>query len=183
MKLTVDASVHLNALNPAEEGSAASQFLIEKLHGTGADQGVALHEVVVPTLLVVEVAASTARIFDDTDKGIEVAEAVCRLPRQILVPVDDRLMLEAARLAAIRRLRGADAIYAAVAHRSGAALVSRDRQQLERLGPDLTVWKPEEALKHLSSLGEREPAGDQTGEEPASKTNEDPGGEPGKAET
>jgi predicted nucleic acid-binding protein len=53
---------------------------------------------------------------------------------------------EAAQLGAEARLRGADAVYAAVARRFGTILVTRDRQQLERLGPLLSVVTPEELL-------------------------------------
>jgi hypothetical protein len=46
-------------------------YLEEMVRRTEPDQGGPLHEVVVPTLLVVEVAASTARVFDDMDTRIE----------------------------------------------------------------------------------------------------------------
>jgi hypothetical protein len=49
VRLTIDASVHLNALNPAEAGSAASQELLRRVHEVApeADASVA-HEVVSP---------------------------------------------------------------------------------------------------------------------------------------
>jgi len=139
---TIDASVYINGLNPAEEGSPESEAFLEQVyrHPWPAFS---------PTLLLVELAATVARVFDDTGQGIVVAQAVQGLPGQTWVPLDDALADEAARLAARYRVRGADAVYAAVARRYGAALVTRDRQQLERLQPALPVLTPVQALAHL----------------------------------
>jgi predicted nucleic acid-binding protein len=62
---------------------------------------------------------------------------------------------EAGRLGAERRLRGADAIYAAVAHRYRTALITWDRQQLERLQSTLPVLTPTEVL---ADVGDRKKA-------------------------
>jgi predicted nucleic acid-binding protein len=136
---TVDTSVHINALNPAEEGSSDSQAFLEGLFGYP-------WPVYSPTVLLVEVAAAVARVFDDTERGLTVARAVRDLPGQIWVPLDKSLADEAGRLAAERRVRGADAIYAAVAHRYGSSLITWDRQQLERLQSTLPVLTPTEVL-------------------------------------
>lgn len=65
-----------------------------------------------------------------------------RLPHLVVVPLDDRLAEVAAGLAADQGLRGADAIYGAVAVRFGSALVTRDREQGERLAPVITTLHP-----------------------------------------
>nr|BAL56619.1 PilT domain-containing protein [uncultured prokaryote] len=140
----LDASVHLNALNPAEAGSAESQALLERLFGRP-------WPVFSPTLLLVEVAAAVARVFNDPGQGMAVARALRGLPGQVWVGLDEGLAEEAARLAAEHRLRGADGVYAAVARRYGAALVTLDRQQLERLPPDLPVLTPAQALARLEA--------------------------------
>ena len=149
MRFTIDASVHLNALNRFEEHSAESRELFAALHGPSASADPTHHETFVPTLLLVEIAASVARAFDETDRGLHVAQAVLHLPRQTWVPLGGELTVASWRLAAQSRLRGADAVYAAVAERYGTALVTLDRQQLERLAPRLTVWTPAEALSRL----------------------------------
>ncbi|MCD6289472.1 MAG: PIN domain-containing protein [Anaerolineae bacterium] len=141
---TIDASVHINALNSRESGSAESQAFLERVHRHP-------FPVFSPTLLLVEISAVLARVFDDSERGISLARAVYALPGQIWVPLDDALAEEAARLGAKYRLRGADAVYAAVAHRHRATLVTLDRQQLERLPPVLTVRRPLEALEHLNA--------------------------------
>ncbi|MCS7222846.1 MAG: PIN domain-containing protein [Anaerolineae bacterium] len=142
MIFVVDASVHLNALNPAEASSTESQALLKWLFGEP-------WLVVSPTLLLIEVVTAVARVFDDPTRGLAVAEAVRGLPGQVWVSLDENLAREAARLAAEHQLRGADGVYAAVAHWYGAALITLDRQQLERLHPKLLVLTPAEALARL----------------------------------
>ena len=139
---TVDASVHLNALNPSEPGSQASLACLERLV---AQQ----NPILSPTLLLVEVAAATARSLGDAELALQIASALRDLPGQLWIPLDDELAHEAARLGAVARLRGADAVYAAVAHRFGTTLVTRDRQQLERLAGVVPVMTPEELLQTL----------------------------------
>lgn len=142
---TVDASVHINAMNPAELGSANSQAFLEKLHQRP-------WPVFSPTLLLVEVAAAVARATNDTGRGIAMAQAVHGLPGQIWITLDDSLTEEAIQLATEHRLRGADAVYAAVARRHGTTLVTWDRQQLNRLQSVLPVLTPTETLERLAEL-------------------------------
>jgi predicted nucleic acid-binding protein len=142
---TIDTSVHINALNSTEEGSLESQAFLEQASRRP-------WPIFSPTLLLVEVAAAVARAFDNAEKGAMVAQAVRNLPAQIWVPLDESLADEAALLGAERRLRGADAVYAAVARRYGTTLVTRDRQQLERLQATLPAMTPTEALVRLASL-------------------------------
>ncbi len=136
---TLDASVHINAVNVAEPGSAASQACLQQL----IEQHQALFS---PTLLLVELATAAARALDDSALALELALAVRGLPGQVWVALDDDLAAEAARLGAEARLRGADAVYAAVARRFGATLITRDRQQLERLVSLTPVMTPEDFL-------------------------------------
>ena len=140
---TIDASVHINALNPKEEGSAESQAFLEQLCGQP-------WPMFSPTLLLVEVATSVARAKNDANRGIAIAQAIRRIPGQVWAPLDDVLAEEAARLGSEYRLRGDDAVYVAVAKRYGATLATRDRQQLERLPSTLPVLTPIEALTRLA---------------------------------
>ncbi len=139
---TLDASVHINAVNAAEPGSAVSQACLQQL----ITQHQALFS---PTLLLVELAAAAARALDDSALALELALGVRGLPGQVWVALDDELAVEAAQLGVEARLRGADAVYAAVARRYGAALITRDRQQLERLAPLVPVLTPEEVVAML----------------------------------
>lgn len=140
--LTLDASVHLNALDPGEEGSAESQALLDLVFGRP-------WPVFSPTLLLVEIAGAAARALDDHKGGVAVAQAVWGLPGQVWVPLDEALAEAAGQVAAEFRLRGSDAVYAAVARRRGAVLVTRDKQQLTRLRGTLPVLSPAEARDWL----------------------------------
>jgi predicted nucleic acid-binding protein len=142
---TVDASVHVNAASPTEAGAIESHRFIDQLHGRP-------WPVFSPTLLLAEVAAAVARNKNDAAQGMTVAQAVRGLPGQVWVPLDDSLTQEAVRLAAELRLRGADAVYAAVVKRYGTTLVTWDRQQLERLRPAMPVLTPTDALARLAKL-------------------------------
>lgn len=155
MRFTIDASVHLNALNPGEEGSAVSQRFLARVHRPPPPEAVTSpHTVVSPTLLMVEIAAAVARAFDDSERGARLAWAVRELPAQECFALDASLAEAAAEVAAGRRLRGADAVYAAVARRSGSRLVTLDRQQLERLPPAIPTCRPKEALDLLDRASE-----------------------------
>ena len=140
---TVDASVHINALNAAEEGSEASRALLEQVSRQP-------WPVYSPTLLLVELAGAVARVLNDADRGMELARSVRNLPGQTWVALDAALADEATRVAAEHRLRGADAVYAAVACRYGTTLVTRDREQLTRVPPVVSTITPEEALSRLN---------------------------------
>jgi predicted nucleic acid-binding protein len=135
---TVDASVFLNAFNPYEKGHAASRALLDRLRAGPVP-------VIVPNLLRVEVAAAVARGRADAGLARRFADALMRLPHLQAVPLDDQLAASAAGLAADRGLRGADAVYAAVALRFGSTLITGDREQRERLKGLLPVVTPEEA--------------------------------------
>ena len=139
---TLDASVHINALNVTEPGSAASQACLQQLLA----QRQAIFS---PTLLLVELAAAAARALNDAALALELTQAVRGLPGQVWVSLDDALAAEAAQLGAEARLRGADAVYAAVARRYGATLITRDRQQLERLAALVSVMTPEDVVAML----------------------------------
>ena len=136
---TIDASVLTNALNSREQGSEESRKFLAQVEQENC-------EIVCPTLLIPEMAAALSRALDDHKRGMAFAMAVRDLPNLILVPLDDSLAVAAAELAARYRLRGADAVYAAVAKYHPATLVTNDRQQLERLSGVLPVMRPAQAL-------------------------------------
>lgn len=139
---TVDASVFLNAFNPYEEGHEESKALLARF-GQNATP------VIVPNLLQVEVAAAIARGRGDAGLARRFAEALLRLPHLVTVALDDRLAAAAAGIAADQRLRGADAVYGAVALRFGSGLVSRDEEQRERLAGVVPTFHPSEVREKL----------------------------------
>lgn len=87
---------------------------------------------IAPELLLVEVAAAIAR-QTKLPEDAQTAVNYLRQPGSMqLVPMDSTLLLDAADLAGRFSLKGADAIYVAVAHQKALPLLSWDKEQLER---------------------------------------------------
>jgi predicted nucleic acid-binding protein len=137
--VTVDASVFVNALSPDEDGSDQSAEFIYQLKR----QDVAF---VQPTLFVPEVVASIARKQESAEIGIEILHELRKIPNLTLVDLDDDFADFASEVAANHRLRGSDAVYAAVALRFGTELITLDKEQLERLPKVLSVRAPTPSL-------------------------------------
>jgi predicted nucleic acid-binding protein len=116
---TIDASVFLNAFNPLEDGHIDSLAFLAEVRRQAVP-------VIVPTLLLPELSATIARGRNDEALARSFATSVARLPGLLLVPLDSALAHQAVTVAAQARLRGSDAVYAAVAQRFGASLVTRD---------------------------------------------------------
>jgi len=133
--VTVDASVFVNALSPDEEGSETSAEFISQLKQGGA-------MFIQPTLFVLEVVASIARKQGDTELALEVLQELKKIPNLTLLDLDHSFADFASEVAANHRLRGSDAVYAAVALRFGTELITLDKEELERLPKVLTVKKP-----------------------------------------
>jgi predicted nucleic acid-binding protein len=141
-RYTVDASVFVNAFNPHEAGHAESLLILSATQERG-------DPVIVPALLVPEVASAIARATDDGRGAIQYANAMAALPHLTFVSLTAAVARQAADLAATHRLRGADAVYVAVARRYGTILVSRDDEQRTRGAAIVVCQTPEEALKGL----------------------------------
>ena len=136
---TVDASVFLNAFNPYEAGHEESHRLLARMQERSTP-------IIVPTLLLPEVAAAVSRGREDDDLTREFTATLSRLPHLVLVPLDTTLAQQAADVTARYRLRGSDAVYVAVALRFGSTLISLDREQRERVANTLPVYQPAEIL-------------------------------------
>ena len=80
-----------------------------------------------------------------------MAEALLALPSVRWVALDDSLARLAAELAAKHRLRGADAVYAAVALSHRCELVSLDQEHLTRLTSVVNTMIPSEALARIQN--------------------------------
>lgn len=138
VRYTIDASVFVNAFNPHERGHAESLAVLEHVHERGAP-------LLLPVLVLPEVASAIARATGDEEAALEYAAAIAALPHATLVTLTPAVAREAAQLAATNRLRGADAIYAAVARRYATTLVTRDDQQRLRAAAVVACVTPEEA--------------------------------------
>lgn len=137
---TLDASVVTRSYDRADPAYTDCLALVD-----GLDQHAI--PIIVPRLLITEIAGSLRRILGDPIRARLGSEAWTRLPHVQLVTLDDALLDEAALLAADRALKGADAVYVAVAHRHGCTL---DREQRERAAPVVPVMTPQEALAAIA---------------------------------
>ena len=78
------------------------------------------------------------------------AITLSRLPHVTVRALEEGCALHALALAAQHGLRGADAVYAAVAREAGCTLVTSDNEHLTRLVNLMTVCTPAVALAALT---------------------------------
>ena len=133
--VTVDASIFVNAFSPDEARSDASMEFLAQLKSDGIP-------LIQPTLFFPEFVASIARKHDDANVALDLARELKNFSNLTLVDLDESLADVASDVAARYRLRGSDAIYAAVALRFGTELITLDKEQLARLPKVLSVRTP-----------------------------------------
>ena len=143
--LTIDASVLVGALSASEAGQEECAGLLEIV---GHDH----RPVIVPTLAIVELAAAFSRRSMPAELVRRLTDRVRSLPALTLVPLDQALMEECVEAALSTTMRGADAVYVAVAQRYGATLVTTDEQQLRRVPAGLEALSPAEVLARSKRL-------------------------------
>jgi predicted nucleic acid-binding protein len=141
---TVDANVFVRDLDARHADHADCNALLEHLARTTTP-------IVVPALLLAEVAGALSRELHDPMRGRLAVVLLQELPHVTLVALDDVLAREAAELAADRARRGADACYVAVARRYNCTLVTLDREQRERAAAIVPVLTPAGALAALTT--------------------------------
>ena len=135
----VDASVWVSWLVVADERHGASRsWFVERVERDDL--------VVAPALVLAEIAGAVARRTSSSALGVKAVSLVTQLPNARLVPVDLELAEFGAETAADYRLRGADALYVAVASRLGLPLVTWDQEQLERGRGAAETMTPQESL-------------------------------------
>lgn len=94
-----------------------------------------------PSLLITEVASAIAR-RTDAARGDLAVKAVMGLSSLRLQQITPKLALEAAQLAIVLRLKGADALYVALAARLRISLISWDGELLRRASSRIAVYEP-----------------------------------------
>ena len=102
-----------------------------------------------PNLVLAEVAGAISRTRNDPVQAEVFATTLGRLPNVTVVALDGALGYQARAPAAQHGLRGADAVYAAVAQQAGCTLISLDNEHLTRLGNIVIVHTPAAVLAEL----------------------------------
>jgi predicted nucleic acid-binding protein len=93
-------------------------------------------------MLIPETAGAMVRITQDKNLARTAVSNLYLFPFMRLVPVDHMLVDDAADLAITFRLKGADALYVAVARQLGVPLVTFDREQLTRPASIIATIRP-----------------------------------------
>ena len=130
-----------------------SRFILDDVHHQPSrrwlDRQVAHEEAIVASALALaEVAGAISRRTGRSDLGTRAIASLQRLPSARLIPVDVELAQLGADLATGLRLRGADALYVALARRLGVPLVTWDREQRERGREAIVAWTPTAMLEY-----------------------------------
>lgn len=100
-------------------------------------------EVICPTLVLPECAAAIIRPTQDQQLASDAIQKISNFPLMHLISLTQPLANRAAQIAIECRLRGADAVYVAVAEFYSTRLISLDQEMLERGEQLVTTIKPQ----------------------------------------
>lgn len=135
MRVVIDASLLICAFKKNEPGHAVCADFFE----AAVSRSVTL---CAPALLFPEIAGAFAR----PTRNPQYAERAIREMRELLdievFPLNGEMALGAEAIAGNRLLRGADAFYVALARSLGAALVTLDKEMLERAASEVASCTP-----------------------------------------
>jgi len=144
---TIDASVFIASLRSSEPAYAESWACLQQIQKNTV-------EVICPTLVLPECAAAIIRPTQDQQLASEVIHKVSNFPLMHLISLTQPLATRAAEIAIECRLRGADAIYVAVAEFYSTQLISLDQEMLERGKQLVTTATPNAFCDMLSTVKE-----------------------------
>jgi len=133
--VTIDASVFVSAFTPTEPAHQASKSFMLNVR----EQSV---PIIVPVLVLPEISAALSRGQGKPEPGLSFVQELRNFPNTTFIDVNKNIADLAVEIAAHNRLRGSDAVYAAVALRFGMELITLDREQLDRLPKVLSVREP-----------------------------------------
>ena len=132
----VDASVWVSWLRPPDINHDVSRIWMEQYI---ARNGM----LVVPALVLIEVAASISRRTGQTIQAQEAVKRLHSISKIQIAPVDSALVQSAVEVAINLQLRAGDAIYVALAHQLNIPLVSWDKEQLQRAESLVSTYTPD----------------------------------------
>lgn len=138
--MIIDASVWIASVLAEDAHHATSLTFMRRFVSEGL---IATH----PSLVWPEIAGALARRTGDAQLGMKVATDIASKPWIESMAVDVPIAGEAMRLAARLRLRGADAIYVALAVTRRMPLITLDAEILERGRAVAKILTPEQWLQ------------------------------------
>lgn len=141
-RFVIDASVLVVRAVSIEAAYADCQSLIDAFVDREA-------LIVLPAIALPEVAAALSRGTGDPRLAMTAVTELCLIPGLEIVAVEDSLANLAAKIAAVHRIRGCDAVYVALAQALDATLITLDRQQRERAPIVISTYTPGAYLLNL----------------------------------
>ena len=133
--VTIDASVFVSAFIPIEPSHQKSRKFMLRVR----EQVI---PIIVPFLVLPEISAALARGHGNPEAAKAFVLELKNLPNISFMDLDESAADLAVDIAANNRLRGSDAVYAAVALRFGTELITLDKEQLLRLKKLIPVRTP-----------------------------------------
>jgi predicted nucleic acid-binding protein len=133
--MVIDTSVWISGLLPADPNHHIAVNWIDQYVQSG---GILIG----PTLLVIETAAGISRVSGQPILARRAASQLYGSPFFRIVPLDQKLVDETADTAADFRLRGADAVFVALARIEAIPLVTFDHEQLTRPASIIATVRP-----------------------------------------
>jgi predicted nucleic acid-binding protein len=125
--LTLDANIWVAVYDPQDNFHAQSiTFLYEAVQRRFVLNG--------PAIVIIEASCVLARRTQNTVLGQAAFDHLRVHPLLTLQPVDDVLLMAAARIGVQRLLRAADALYVATAEVNRSTLVTWDKELIGRAG-------------------------------------------------
>jgi len=137
--LTVDANVFVSASSTADVFHADSDLFLSRVRRSGL-------QVFCPVLLLPETASGIIRPTGDIIAAQMTVISVETFPRMSLVAMTEQRAQAAAQIVLTCRLRGADAVYVAVAQEFGTTLITWDAEMLTRGTRAVPVLTPSDWL-------------------------------------
>ena len=131
----VDSSVWVASYRTQDQHHFESQQWIREVMTRG-------DTILGPAILLAEVAGALARLSGDTVGALATVENIRRFPTFELAVDSKELADLSAQIAAELRLRGADAVYVAVAVQRGVPLITFDDQQRNRASQRVQTATP-----------------------------------------
>ena len=131
----VDASIWVSYFMQPEENHLASRDWVSRQ----ADAGI---PILGPSHVLAEISGAVTRRTGREELGLVSSTVISRLPDFRLIPIDRELADVSASIAASVRLKGADAVYVALAMLMNSPLVTWDNEQLTRAAPIIETLTP-----------------------------------------
>ncbi|MCW5851652.1 MAG: type II toxin-antitoxin system VapC family toxin [Anaerolineae bacterium] len=131
----VDASVYVAYAYAKDIAHTQSQAWMTSAVATG-------QPLVAPTTFLAEVAGAISRNSGRPRLARSVVQQLLQAGLVSLMPVTEALAERAAEIAGDYKIKGADAVYVALAEHLGDELVTLDQEQLQRGGVVVTTRQP-----------------------------------------